>query len=51
MTYLTMYSYDFCWAVSTLREPIGEGKYPSGSLVLRIAIICPAWLAWTNFDA
>jgi hypothetical protein len=27
MTYLTMYSYNFCWPVRTLREPIGEGAY------------------------
>jgi hypothetical protein len=27
MTYFTIYSYNFCWAVRTLREPIGEGRY------------------------
>jgi hypothetical protein len=27
MTYLTMYSYNFCWPVRTLREPLGEGAY------------------------
>ena len=26
-TYFTMYSYNFCWPVRTLREPIGEGHY------------------------
>ena len=27
MTYFTIYSYNFCWAVRTLREPIGEGRW------------------------
>ncbi len=26
-TYFTMYSYNFCWPVRTLREPIGEGRW------------------------
>jgi hypothetical protein len=26
-TYLTMYSYNFCWPVRTLREPDGEERY------------------------
>ena len=26
-TYFTMYSYNFCWPVRTLREEIGEGRY------------------------
>ena len=26
-TYFTMYSYNFCWPVRTLREPTGEGRY------------------------
>ncbi len=26
-TYFTMYSYNFCWPVRTLREPIGEGHW------------------------
>jgi IS1 family transposase len=26
-TYFTMYSYNFCWPVRTLREPISEGGY------------------------
>jgi IS1 family transposase len=27
MTYFTIYSYNFCWPVRTLREPIGEGRW------------------------
>ena len=27
MTYFTMYHYNFCWAVRTLREPIGGGRW------------------------
>ena len=27
MTYFTIYSYNFCWAVRTLREPVGEGRW------------------------
>ena len=26
-TYFTMYSYNFCWPVRTLREPLGEGHW------------------------
>jgi hypothetical protein len=26
-TYFTMYSYNFCWPVRTLREPIAEGRW------------------------
>ncbi len=26
-TYFTMYSYNFCWPVRTLREPIGDGHW------------------------
>ena len=27
MTYFTMYSYNFCWPVRTLRVEVAEGKY------------------------
>ncbi len=27
MTYFTLYSYNFCWPVRTLREPVGEGRW------------------------
>ena len=27
MTYFTIYTYNFCWPVRTLREPIGEGRW------------------------
>jgi len=27
MTYFTIYSDNFCWAVRTLREPVGEGRW------------------------
>jgi IS1 family transposase len=27
MTYFTIYSYNFCWPVRTLREPIEEGRW------------------------
>lgn len=27
MTYFTIYSYNFCWPVRTLREPAGEGRW------------------------
>jgi hypothetical protein len=27
MTYFTIYSYNFCWPVRTLREPVGEGRW------------------------
>lgn len=27
MTYFTIYSYNFCWSVRTLREPVAEGRW------------------------
>lgn len=43
MTYLTMYSYNFCRPVRTLREPIGEGRYRSRTPAMAAGLSDRVW--------
>jgi hypothetical protein len=43
MTYLTMYSYNFCWPVRTLREPIGEGAYRKRTPAMAAGLTDHVW--------
>jgi IS1 family transposase len=43
MTYLTMYSYNFCWAVRTLRERAGEGAYRKRTPAMAAGLTDHVW--------
>jgi IS1 family transposase len=43
MTYLTMYSYNFCWPVRTLREPVGEGAYRKRTPAMSAGLTDHVW--------
>jgi len=43
MTYLTMYSYNFCWPVRTLREPVGEGAYRKKTPAMSAGLTDHVW--------
>jgi IS1 family transposase len=43
MTYLTMYSYNFCWPVRTLRERVGEGAYQKRTPAMAAGLTAHVW--------
>jgi IS1 family transposase len=43
MTYFTMYSYNFCWPVRTLREPIGEGRWRQRTPAMAAGLADHVW--------
>jgi hypothetical protein len=43
MTYLTMYSDNFCWPVRTLREPVGEGAYRKRTPAMAAGLTDHVW--------
>ena len=43
MTYLTMYSYNYCWPVRTLREPVGEGSYRKRTPAMAAGLTDHVW--------
>ena len=51
MTYLTMYNYNFCWPVRTLREPTGEGTYRRRTPAMAAGLTDHAWSLkeWLTF--
>jgi hypothetical protein len=51
MTYFTLYSYNFCWAVRTLREPKDEGGWLSRSPAMAAGLADHAWslAEWLSF--
>jgi hypothetical protein len=53
MTYLTMYSYNFCWPVRTLREPTGEGTYRRRTPAMAAGLADRVWSLkeWLTFPA
>jgi hypothetical protein len=50
-TYFTMYSYNFCWPVRTLREPIGEGRYRQRTPAMAAGLADHVWSIseWVSF--
>ena len=52
-TYLTMYSGNFCRPVSTLREPIGEGRWRKRSPAMAAGLTDHVWsiAEWIHFPA
>jgi IS1 family transposase len=52
-TYFTMYSYNFCWPVRTLREPVGEGSYRDQTPAMSAGLADHVWsiYEWISFPA
>ena len=42
-TYFTLYSYNFCWPVRTLREPIGEGRWRKRTPAMAAGLADHVW--------
>ena len=53
MTYLTKYSYNFCWAVRTLREQTDEGRYRQRTPAMAAGLANHVWSLkeWLTFPA
>ena len=43
MTYFTIYSYNFCWPVRTLREPLGEGRWRQRTPAMAACLADHVW--------
>jgi hypothetical protein len=52
-TYFTMSSYNFCWPVRTLREPVGEGHYRKRTPAMAAGLTDHLWSIseWISFPA
>jgi hypothetical protein len=42
-TYFTLYSYNFCWPVRTLREPLGEGRWRKRTPAMAAGLADHVW--------
>jgi hypothetical protein len=42
-TYFTLYSYNFCWPVRTLREPAGEGRWREQTPAMAAGLADHVW--------
>lgn len=53
MTYFTMYSYNFCWPVRTLREEVSEGHYRQRTPAMAAGLADHIWTMreWATFPA
>ena len=53
MTYFTMYSYNFCWPVRTLREQVGEGEYRPRTPAMAAGLADHVWTIreWACYPA
>jgi IS1 family transposase len=53
MTYFTKYSYNFCWAVRTLREPAEDGRYRQRTPAMAAGLANHVWSLkeWLTFPA
>jgi len=53
MTYFTMYSYNFCWPVRTLREPVAEKGYRQRTPAMAAGLTDHIWTIkeWATYPA
>ena len=53
MTYFTMYSYNFCWPVRTLRVQVGERKYEARTPAMAAGLADHVWTIreWANYPS
>ena len=51
MTYFTMYSYNFCWPVRTLRVPVGQKKYKQRTPAMAAGLTDHIWTIqeWASY--
>lgn len=52
-TYFSLYTYNFCWEVRTLREPIGGGRYRSRTPAMAAGLTDHVWTLeeWLTYPA
>ena len=52
MTYFTIYSYNFCWPVRTLRAPIGKGRWRQRTPAMAAGLADHVWSirAWITMS-
>jgi IS1 family transposase len=53
MTYFTMYSYNFCWAVRTLRVEVAEGQYQQRTPAMAAGLTDHIWTVreWATYSS
>ena len=53
MTYFTMYSYNFCWPVRTLRVQVAEHNYQQRSPAMAAGLTDHVWTIreWATYPA
>jgi hypothetical protein len=53
MTYFTMYSYNFCWAVRTLRVKVAEKQYEQRTPAMAAGLTGHIWSTkeWVSYPA
>lgn len=53
MTYFTMYSYNFCWPVRTLRVRVSEGQYEPRTPAMAAGLTDHVWTTreWASYPA
>ena len=53
ITYFTMYSYNFCWAVRTLRKEVGHRRYRQQTPAMVAGLTDHVWSLreWLTFPA
>ena len=53
LTYLTMYSYNFCWPVRTLRQKVGPRRYRQRTPAMAAGLADHVWSLreWISFPA
>ena len=53
MTYFTMYRYNFCWPVRTLRVEVGEGQYEQRTPAMAAGLANHVWTIkeWITYPA
>jgi IS1 family transposase len=53
MTYFTLYSYNFCWPVRTLRVPVGEQEYQQRTPAMAAGLTDHIWTIreWATYPA
>jgi len=53
MTYFTMYSYNFCWPVRTLRVQVAENRYEQRTPAMAAGLTDHVWTIkeWLSYPA
>ena len=46
VTYFTMYTYNFCWPVRTLRQPVSDGRWTPRTSAMVAGLTDHIWPLW-----